>query len=31
MRASDEFRIALNEYLDTMVDNILDIENISIL
>ena len=27
MRASDEFRIALNEYLDTMVDNILDIEN----
>ena len=27
MRASDEFRIALNEYLDTMVDNTLDIEN----
>ena len=27
MRASDEFRIALNEYLDTVVDNILDIEN----
>lgn len=27
MRASDEFRIALNEYLDTMVNNTLDIEN----
>ena len=27
MRASDEFRIALNEYLDTMINNILDIEN----
>lgn len=27
MRASDEFRIALNEYLDTIVNNILDIEN----
>ena len=27
MRASDEFCIALNEYLDTMVNNTLDIEN----